>query len=426
MDKELINFVEWLPENSELFTGLSIEETVRLVNELVESDDETLKQLVKQYKGMELFKKGGKLDYLLCLKKGGPMDCGCEKKIEKAQPGSGTALDPEKYPAKTVERKDQYGFFSRMYNDKGHRVETLSSKTPEGVVMETTRTISPTDTNYVVGPANKPLDFQTYVTPYAHSQMGFLRRLFNKPSPADWQQKFDMYKEGGELKNGGGISRKKAIDSADSRKEGRKQYRQNKKTMRDNGYHGKEMKQAARKATIRQSFANRPVESTPIATPATSFVAQVPQMERPVAMSSRMEDNYGHLMGQRAQAMIDAEQASKFSDAFRIARNAGLLTFKWNGKKYNTQLADPMSDFTKVYMNPHWAKIVNFYDTSDGNLTNEAIASKHLEDPSYFEDQTINNPFYWLGLNSYLKPIIPKTVDVVEEIVEEEPLPKLN
>ena len=77
-----------MPENSELFTGLSIEETVRLVNELVESDDETLKQLVKQYKGMELFKKGGKLDYLLCLKKGGSMDCGCGKKIEKAADGS--------------------------------------------------------------------------------------------------------------------------------------------------------------------------------------------------------------------------------------------------------------------------------------------------------------------------------------------------
>ena len=37
---------------------------------------------------MKLFEKGGKLDYLLCLKKGGSIqDCGCDKKIEKNQPG---------------------------------------------------------------------------------------------------------------------------------------------------------------------------------------------------------------------------------------------------------------------------------------------------------------------------------------------------
>lgn len=37
---------------------------------------------------MGIFKEGGKLNYLLCLKKGGAIqDCGCSKKIEKNQPG---------------------------------------------------------------------------------------------------------------------------------------------------------------------------------------------------------------------------------------------------------------------------------------------------------------------------------------------------
>ena len=37
---------------------------------------------------MGIFKEGGKLNYLLCLKKGGAIqDCGCGKKIEKNQPG---------------------------------------------------------------------------------------------------------------------------------------------------------------------------------------------------------------------------------------------------------------------------------------------------------------------------------------------------
>jgi hypothetical protein len=41
---------------------------------------------------MGIFKEGGKLNYLLCLKKGGAIqDCGCGKKIEKNQPGGSIA-----------------------------------------------------------------------------------------------------------------------------------------------------------------------------------------------------------------------------------------------------------------------------------------------------------------------------------------------
>lgn len=84
MDKELIQFVEWLPNNSEEFSGLTIEESITKINEMITSDEgkQTLEQLTNQYKGKEmgLFKKGGKLDYLLCLKKGGSVNCGCNKK----------------------------------------------------------------------------------------------------------------------------------------------------------------------------------------------------------------------------------------------------------------------------------------------------------------------------------------------------------
>lgn len=369
MDKELINFVEWLPENSELFTGLSIEETVRLVNELVESDDETLKQLVKQYKGMELFKKGGKLDYLLCLKKGGSMDCGCGKKIEKAQPGSASIGENGLMTQTPKSKKDL------EYQDV--RTSAGDGKAAQYITRNGRWQITDFDmpSATILGNGNA---FKMAVK--RNPQTGALGdtliipRSVRIPIPIDWTQfgnvarSAQAYKEGGELKNVGGISRKKAIDSADSRKEGRKQYRQNKKTMRDNGYRGKEMKQAARKSTIRQSFANRPVESTPIATPTASFVAQVPQIERPVTMSSRMEDNYGHLMGQRVQAMIGAEQASKFSDAFRIARNAGLLTFKWNGREYNTQLANPQvnlaADPIYGYSKPTIPEFVNVEEES--------------------------------------------------------------
>lgn len=93
MNEELMDFVEWLPNNSELFADMDVEAIIAQINNLASSDEgkETLEQLTKQYKSKEmgLFKKGGKLNYLLCLKKGGKVqDCGCGKKIEKAQGGS--------------------------------------------------------------------------------------------------------------------------------------------------------------------------------------------------------------------------------------------------------------------------------------------------------------------------------------------------
>ena len=46
-----------MPENSGLFEGMTIEETVSKINELSTSDEgkQTLEQLTKRYKGMELF-----------------------------------------------------------------------------------------------------------------------------------------------------------------------------------------------------------------------------------------------------------------------------------------------------------------------------------------------------------------------------------
>lgn len=393
MNKELINFVQWLPDNSEIFSGLTFEESINLINEMITSEEgkQSLEQLTKQYKSMELFKKGGKLDYLLCLKHGGPMDCGCGKKIEKAQGGSGTALDQEKYPEKTVERRDRYGFFSRKYNDKGHRVEKMTSKTPEGVVMETTRTISPMDTNYVVGPANKPLDFQTYVTPYAYSQMGPLMKLLNKPAPAEWGPLFDSYQKGGK------VSRKEAVNSADSKKEGRQQYRQNKKNAKDAGQKGSEMRQTARKTTIKQN-SSEPRKSVALSGPAASFKATPQQMDSPIAMSSAFEDNYERMARQHAQIMMKREEAAaaanmatNFRDAFSIARNAGLMTFKWNGKEFNTNLK-PVIDEP--------APSSSYYAMLD-------VLSGIGVDPMY----------------GYSKPSLPEFINVEEESFYEEPGP---
>lgn len=92
-EQDLVNFINWLIENKEAPKGASFEETISWINELSTSEDgkQMLNQLLNTYKksnNMGLFKKGGKFDYLLCLKKGGNIqDCGCGKKIEKNQPG---------------------------------------------------------------------------------------------------------------------------------------------------------------------------------------------------------------------------------------------------------------------------------------------------------------------------------------------------
>lgn len=91
-DKELMDFVKWLPDNSELFKNLNTEETIAKINNLSSSEEgkEILKQLTNIFKNkeMKLFKDGGKINYLLCLKKGGKSpDCGCNKSIEKNQDG---------------------------------------------------------------------------------------------------------------------------------------------------------------------------------------------------------------------------------------------------------------------------------------------------------------------------------------------------
>lgn len=84
-DQELINFVNWLMKNQESPKGSSFEETVSWINDLSASDEgrQMLNQLINTYKESHmnnLFKEGGKLQHLLCLKSGGKgPGCGCKK-----------------------------------------------------------------------------------------------------------------------------------------------------------------------------------------------------------------------------------------------------------------------------------------------------------------------------------------------------------
>lgn len=91
-EKELAKFVDWLVQSGESPQGASFDETISWINELATSKEgqQILDRLIKTYKNKEMgiFKEGGKLNYLLCLQKGGAIqDCGCGRKVEKNQPG---------------------------------------------------------------------------------------------------------------------------------------------------------------------------------------------------------------------------------------------------------------------------------------------------------------------------------------------------
>ena len=75
---------------------LSLDAAVSELNRMSEDEINNI------FNNMKLFKEGGKLDYLLCLKKGGSTikDCGCGGDIEKKQSGNvlsgGTVISQNK------------------------------------------------------------------------------------------------------------------------------------------------------------------------------------------------------------------------------------------------------------------------------------------------------------------------------------------
>lgn len=105
--KKLLQFVTWLGENVPELKGQAPEQIVSTINKLSESKEgqQMLQGLIEEFESSMtgMFKKGGKLAYLLCLKKGGNIqDCGCGEKIEKAE--TGRVLGSDQY--QRVSRKE--------------------------------------------------------------------------------------------------------------------------------------------------------------------------------------------------------------------------------------------------------------------------------------------------------------------------------
>lgn len=131
-----MDFVKWLPNNSKLFADMDTEAIIAQINNLASSDEgkETLEQLTKQYKNKEMgiFKEGGKLNYLLCLNKGGAIqDCGCSKKVLAKQPGGVVESDVSEQftPITFIKRPMNSGnhFYDKRIGEDGTIVEEVAA-----------------------------------------------------------------------------------------------------------------------------------------------------------------------------------------------------------------------------------------------------------------------------------------------------------
>ena len=358
MNEELMDFVEWLPNNSELFADMDVEAIIAQINDLASSDEgkETLEQLTKQYKSKEmgLFKIGGKLNYLLCLKKGGKVqDCGCGKKIEKAQGGSDglrergsvNAYD-ERYPE--FNRDSTWSVVSTP-NGPAYVKNVFSGNTLEQNVVTEGINGVPRRTIRSITSYNNPAESDTtYIDANgleAGRNPGMLARLFGNVHSDKFMDNIDSILVGMEPRQlsekevsrtkkkqeGGEISRKDALNmlrtTGSSNKESRREYRDAKREARQSGLRGDEMRNAARSAIMARGV-NRILPA----------LDEVVIEDEPL----ELEDTFANLEVPTSLGITIAEPVKPitFREAFAAARKLGQGEFEWNGKRYNTRLSN--------------------------------------------------------------------------------------
>lgn len=292
--EKLLQFVTWLGENVPELKGKAPEQIVETVNKLSSSEEgqQMLQELIKEFESNNtgIFKKGGKLNYLLCLKNGGSIqDCGCGKKIEKAQQG-----------IPNLEYKES----TKWVNDE--------------------------------------------VLPRIQHNLGRSRSVGNVSSKA--RLEFDYKDPGITLKQDGGrvlgsdqypyATRRDALKAAMdemgfSRAQARLAYKNQKKALRNAGFSGKEMLQNARYNVIDTAY---PITQDSVPQPPildTNFEIE----DIPV----KINDTFIPIENQPLNVEKIDKFGGNFNDAFAAARRSKLDSFVWDNPnaqydRYSTQL----------------------------------------------------------------------------------------
>ena len=384
--KKLLQFVTWLGENVPELKGQTPEQIVSTINKLSESPEgqEMLQGLVKEFESSMtgVFKKGGKLDYLLCLKKGGSIkDCGCGKKIEKGQQG----IPNLEYNEATQWIKD------KNVSGMQHNVGTYRSAGD----------VSSFEPSIIGKGLGIPTMYETgNFESYAESPKDYLDRHKNFQNQLSSQSRLEFdYKDPGiAVKQDGGrvfgseqypyASRRDALRAAMdemgfSRAQARLAYKKQKNALRNAGFSGKEMLQSARYNMIDTAYPRAKASAPQLPVIDTNFEIE----DTPVEIN----DTFTPIENPSLNVQKIDKFGGSFNSAFAAARRSGLDEFTWNGtgKRYSTALGNAQ---------PKSAPLGNAQPTVNKVMTGEGDpnATKRKDDPGvwYQVDQVGNGNFY--------------------------------
>lgn len=342
--KKLLQFITWLGENVPELKDQAPEQIVSTINQLSESKEgqQMLQGLIEEFESnmTSMFKKGGKLGYLLCLKKGGSIkDCGCGcKKIEKGQQG----IPNLEYNESTKWMDDKISPRIKHSLGRFRSAGSVSSFEPSivgrGLGLQTT---------YDSG------DFKSY----AESPKDYLDRHKNFQNQLSSQSRLEFnYKDPGiALKQDGGrvlwseqypyATRRDTIKAAMdemgfSRAQARLAYKNQKNALRNAGFSGKEMLQNARYNIIDTAY------------PITQASESQPSVSQPPVLDTNFEiedvpievnDTFIPIENKPLTVEKIDKFGGNFNDAFAAARRSKLDSFVWDNpnaqyERYSTQL----------------------------------------------------------------------------------------
>lgn len=335
--KKLLQFVTWLGENVPELKGQTPEQVVSTINKLSESPEgqEMLQGLIKEFESSMtgVFKKGGKLDYLLCLKKGGSIqDCGCGKKIEKGQQG----IPNLEYNESTQWIKD------KNVSGMQHNVGTYRSAGD----------VSSFEPSIIGKGLGIPTMYETgSFESYAESPKDYLDRHKNFQNQLSSQSrlKFDYKDPGIAVKQDGGrvlgseqyphATRRDALKAAMegmgfSRAQARLAYKNQKNALRNAGFSGKELLQNARYNIIDTAYPRAQASAPQLPVIDTDFEIEDTPIE--------INDTFTPIENTPLNVQKIDKFGGSFDSAFGAARRSGLDEFTWNGtgKRYTTELGN--------------------------------------------------------------------------------------
>lgn len=281
--------------------GISVDAAVSELNKMSKEEINNI------FNKMKLFKDGGKLDYLLCLKKGGHVkDCGCGGKVDRKAEG-GDIRDEIKWKKPTINGSDTT---SVGYNPLGQKFVAKGTKNGRSLqrITSTGGSGQPQITNWK---QNLNLwDMITGVNQMSADQYVMLNPVLKQ-------------QEGGELSRDD-MFKNAADNRRMSKRQARKAYRNAKYSLRMYGpenLRGSELRQAARHAfDLNEPIVNLPDividENVPVINDQITFEAKP------------LTANYNF-------------NGFSFNKAFGDARKLGLKIFNWRGADYTTELAKP-------------------------------------------------------------------------------------